>query len=417
MKFILRASIFFIFSCLFVYPNDKPTLDALVSKGILSADEANVILKESVEIVPMKKEVKSLRLSGRVQTQYENISVEETIGGVSENIGTRSDFVMRRIFLGLTAELGGGWTSNVVADFCRSKDGYLEYAYITKEIDNTYLYGILDLGYKKVNFNLEEYMSSSSLMSIERSLASRYFSETCNGRRLGLGGRHTGVFWRGKVPQIGGLAYGFSASNSFNNNPVSIPENASSAILFCFDVSYKYSFDDGVITFGANLAYSDNANVEAPASSEKKGSIVGVNPYVRASFCDIELWGEFLFANFENSNLDRTKDSAPMGMNIGVEYKIDIGEWGTIAPTARFSWLDTDGRGIKMSDGVRNAPVRSTFDNGCSFYLGVNWYIIGNTVKLQLGYEYARLEDSPQSNSLNQYSRADAVRGQLQFSF
>ena len=192
MKKLLICLIFFL--SLSVGAQDKQTLDLLVSKGIITRQEAdNVMKKSSAEIVPNRSTTKSITLIGRAQTQFENISVRENINGASNSLETKNNFILRRVFLGMEAELGADWTATVIADFARSSSGYLEYVYVSKKLDGEILNGTIDVGYKKIAFNLEEYSSSSQMPTIERSIVSRYFSESANGRRLGLGGRHTGV--------------------------------------------------------------------------------------------------------------------------------------------------------------------------------------------------------------------------------
>lgn len=107
----------------------------------------------------------------------------------------------------------------------------------------------------------------------------------------------------------------------------------------------------------------------------------------------------------------------PMGVNIAAEYKFDIGEFGKLAPAVRYSWIDTDGRGIKMSDGVRNANASTTYNAGQSVYVGLNWYIMGNDLKFQIGYEWAQLNGSANNRHLAQHSDANAVRAQMQVLF
>ena len=119
----------------------------------------------------------------------------------------------------------------------------------------------------------------------------------------------------------------------------------------------------------------------------------------------------------EDAKNNYTQDATPMGVNVGIEYKFDIGEFGAIAPTVRYSWIDTDGRGIKVSDGVRNAYGETSFDRGQSIYAGLNWYINGNALKFQIGYEYAKLEGSPTDSSAVQSAVANAVRAQMQVLF
>ncbi len=395
---------------------DKTTLDLLVSKGIITRQEADSVAKKSVSISPKEKTTKSIKLIGRVQTQYENITTEETIGGVKDDLGTKSDFLMRRVFLGMNADIGSGWSATVIADFCRSSANYMEYAYISKKMDGEIFRGVADLGYKKVMFNLEEYTSASKLLSVERSIASRYFSEDNNGRRLGLGGRHTGIYWQGKTP-VEGLAYGMSVTNSYNNNPTSVPDGAKDGLLYAANVSYSRKIDENIsLLAGVNAAFSNDTNV-AGTAGEQSGYIIGVNPYVTLSAYGLTFWGEFLMANVENAKNNFSRDATPMGLNVGAEYKFDIGQWGAIAPTVRYSWLDTDGRGTKVSDGIRNAYGSSSFDRGQSIYAGLNWYIDGNSLKFQVGYEYAKLEGAPSNSSLVQSAEANAVRAQIQVLF
>ena len=78
-----------------------------------------------------------------------------------------------------------------------------------------------------------------------------------------------------------------------------------------------------------------------------------------------------------------------------VEYKFDIGEFGKIGPAFRFSYLDTDGRGVSPSDVIRqsvNVSGDTPYLRVKSFYFGLNWYIRGDNLKVQSGYEYAHFD-------------------------
>ena len=406
-----------LFSGLSVLAQDKQTLDLLVSKGIITRQEADdVVKKSSAEIVPNRSTTKSITLIGRAQTQFENISVRENINGTSHSLETKNNFILRRVFLGMEADLGADWTATVIADFARSSSGYLEYAYVSKKYDGEILNGTFDVGYKKIAFNLEEYSSSSQMTTIERSIASRYFSETANDRRLGLGGRHTGVFWSGKIPQLDCIKYGVSITNSYNNNPTSSPANASQEFLYGANIAYVRTFENSItINAGLNFIYSNSVNTDS--SNNHKGDVYGINPYIKLSSKNISLWSELLLANIDNAKSNYEKSAMPWGVNTAIEYKFDAGELGQIAPIARFAYLDTDGRGTVMGDGIRNAASGEIFDNGWSIYIGLNWYIIGDDLKLQLGYEYTRLKDSPTQTSNKQNSEANSFRTQLQVLF
>ena len=165
-----------------------------------------------------------------------------------------------------------------------------------------------------------------------------------------------------------------------------------------------------------NFAYTNGMNVAGTAGTSHQ-AVYGVNPYVALSAFGLDIWSDFLLAQVENGKNGYTQDAMPMGVNIAAEYKFDIGEFGKLAPAVRYSWIDTDGRGIKMSDGVRNANASTTYNAGQSVYVGLNWYIMGNDLKFQIGYEWAQLNGSANNRHLAQHSDANAVRAQMQVLF
>lgn len=394
---------------------DKQTLDLLVSKGIITKEEAASVSKKSVAVAPKEKTTKSIKLIGRLQMQYENINTDETVNGVESSLTAKNDFIMRRMFLGAAADLGSGWEAELIADFARDDAGYIDKALISKKVDWDSLQGKLILGYQKINFGLEENTSSSKLLTVERSLATRYFTEGVNGRRLGLGGRHTGVFWAGKIPQVKGLEYGVSVTNSYNNSPTKLAGNADNNLLYGASVSYKTNIEDVSLKVGTNFAYTNGMNVNNNAAHCE---VMGVNPYLTASYLGLTAYADFMLAQVQNGRNSYSEDATPMGANVAAEYKFDIGDFGKLAPVARYSWLDTDGRGVKMSDGIRNANANTTFASGQSIYVGLNWYINGDALKFQFGYEWAQL-DGVQSGrtAVAQHSEANAVRAQMQVLF
>jgi hypothetical protein len=59
----------------------------------------------------------------------------------------------------------------------------------------------------------------------------------------------------------------------------------------------------------------------------------------------------------------------------------------------RYSYVDSDGRGITLSDGIRSAPSGGKMDKLSEFYLGANYYIKGQDLKFQLGVVLGETED------------------------
>ena len=85
-----------------------------------------------------------------------------------------------------------------------------------------------------------------------------------------------------------------------------------------------------------------------------------------------------------------------------------------MAPVFRYSWLDTDGRGLNISDAVRQADnVGGVFNTAQDFYVGLNWYLDGDNLKIQLGYSYVQFSGEIGGDSPH-VAEGHALRLQLQ---
>jgi hypothetical protein len=141
---------------------------------------------------------------------------------------------------------------------------------------------------------------------------------------------------------------------------------------------------------------------DAPAGTpNQSNSMWGVNPYVWMNIDNFDLAAEFIYVEVENGRSADgalpTSKASPYGFTITPSYKIND-QWELVT---RLSTLDSNGRGIAISDVVRDASNTVTtfggsgastqlYDKALSGYVGVNWYIIGNSLKLSLGYEYTQ---------------------------
>ena len=427
----ILAALFMMGAAAAVNAQDKATLDLLVSKGVITRAEADKIGKESVQVTPKEKTTKSIKISALLQTQYQNISVEQFNSTVSTYPKSVNDFILRRVYLGFDADIGSGWSAKIVADFAAGNTtsnatlkNYLNEAIISKKVDYSYLKGRADLGYRKVNFGYEENTSSAKLLSVEHSLATLYFTGSKNTRRIGLGARHTGAFWNGEVQQVKGLEYGFAVANSYNDNPSKIPTGATSNLSYWGNVAYTAKIEELSVKTGFNFGYTNGANVGADSSSYIS-SIYGLNPYIAANMGALTIWSDFLYAGMSNGKgAGYAQASSPRGFNAGVEYKFDIGELGQLGPTFRYAWLDTNGRGVNVSDGIRDSSASTVvYDAAQSLYIGINWYISGEAVKFQIGYEWAQFSGSPTcgtgagTNNTDTVADANAIRAQMQVMF
>lgn len=410
---------------------DKATLDLLVSKNLISREEADKLAKnESAPVVaPRYKETQKFSVFGLVQAQYYWAGTHEYVPNNS-NLISKTGFQMRRMFIGIKGELGHGFSATVVADFASSAENarYLDSAYISKKFDGDILNGTLDIGYTKPQFSQEENRSATALLAIERSLASKYFidAQAAGSGSVGFGSRYVGVFWNGKIRAVEGLTYGFSLTNAqnFSIKPATSAAYDSNVNLWA-NVAYANTINISetalAYKLGFNFGYGSGAN-STLNGGDSNGAIWGVNPYLQLNYGGFTLLSDFIMTGIEYGANAGTEYSKPWGANVALEYKFDIGELGAIAPVIRYSFLDTDGRGFRASDamlGANNIAINGTnmYARGQSIYLGLNWYVIGNAIKLQAGYEWAQLEGSPSGYWGAKSSDVNTVRVQMQAVF
>ncbi len=397
--------------------SDKALIDALIQKGILSKEEAAAISKEvassegSTEISTSgSKFLKKVTVSGRLQAQFADLSIG--VDGSSTPVAATQQFLMRRVYLGVKAEFADGFSSFVNYDFANSS---FDAAMITwKQSDLL----SIDVGFRKAPFGLEEWdTSSGSLKAIERSPATRYWVESNNGRRLGGGSYRTGVFVGGT--DSSGFFYNVAVTNpqrdefsSLNGNSDPGVQGGGTAATNTFALwgngGYKGKFTDGSYRIGASYGYlPDQGGITLGKGHDLQvESVYGV---LTAGNFDLE--AEYLWAKDRLGIADKT-DASPTGFWIQPAYKINP----YIEAVIRYSAVDSDGRGINISDGTRSAPSGGTMDKMTEWYFGGNYYFLGNNdVKLQFGYIHAQSKDTVTGTYAR--ARADGIRSQMQVNF
>lgn len=393
------------------HAGDKEVLDLLVKKGVITAEDRAKAIQESKtkanelnlnEVFSKEDAVKRLTFSGRVQVQYEGmgysaasptrvrtvvtdtapnpdvVTSDTTVGGsYGQDAISTNDFILRRMYLGAKADIGDGFSGELVWNFADgSNGGEFDKAVFTAE---TRL-GKFDIGYQKVQWGQEENTSSGKMAVIERSLATRYWAESNNGRRVGFGARHTGVHYSNKAilgeGGQGALSYGLSVVRAEQN------ANFSGSTAGANDLGY-YGFASIEwkplgLTAGVNVAENTHSGA-AGAPTE----VSGYNPYLRWVAGDVTLLGEYIDTDVGATN--------PTGYNLTGLYKVSE----KVELVARYAALDTDGRGIRASDGLRNISVAPaadfTFREADSVFVGLNYYFNKDNAKIQVGYERANL--------------------------
>ncbi len=98
---------------------------------------------------------------------------------------------------------------------------------------------------------------------------------------------------------------------------------------------------------------------------------------------------EFIGASVEHGATGGV-DASPFGVNLTGAYR-----YQDLEPVVRFSYLDTDGRGLSNSDVWRSSPSNGvTYDKAWTVFLGANYYLSQDSIKVSAGYEYADFSDS-----------------------
>ncbi len=449
VRFALLAALVAAFTATPAHAQDKATLDLLVRKNIITQAEADGVAKSSaipgVVVTPKDSAVKGLRLEGLIQNQFDWLTTNDKASGAS-NPPSAAQFLVRRAYLGAVADLGNGWSGEVLFDFAtgsKAAGGYqagitpqpnFEKIIITKKIDD--LAGNLTAGYRKVNFTLEEYTPSTVVKPIERSILSNYFDSgfkgnsatTSTGTRLGFASRHAGLFWDGTIPDTG-FFYGAAVTNGVQSSTSYTTTGGLNRLGGWAYAGYTGTLGDK-LTYktGLNFGYTPSGNSLATQSN----SVWGYNPYVslvydKTAQLDAEFVQGFV-TNGRGANAAGTitQRAAPYGFNLTPSYKITK-EWELVG---RYTYLFTDGRGVGISDVVPNAVDTATagtanrYNDAQSIYAGVNWNVIGDSVKVLFGYEWTEFNHrnvpaTSQSASALTGPRAEVsglrARVQLQF--
>ncbi len=434
--------------CTPAFAQDKATLDLLVRKGIITQADADGVAKSSavpgVVVTPKDSAVKGLKLEGLIQSQFDWLTTKDTASGAS-NPPSTAQFFIRRAYLGALADLGNGWTGEMVFDFATGSKvagGYqagitpqpnFEKIIVTKKIDD--LSGNLTAGYRKVNFTLEEYTSTMILKPIERSILSNYFDSgfkgnsatTSTGSRLGFAARHAGLFWDGTLPDTG-FFYGAAVTNGVQSSTSYTTGGGLNRLGVWANAGYGGTLGESLAyKTGLNFGYTPSGNSLATQSN----SVWGYNPYVSMIYDkNFQLDAEFIQAFVTNGRGANaagtiTQRAAPYGFNLTPSYKITK-EWEL---TARYTYLFTDGRGVGISDVMTNAAdtavagTANRYNDAQSFYAGVNWNIMGDSLKVLFGYEWAEFNHRNVAGNQSAASltgpRAEVsgVRARLQLQF
>lgn len=389
-----------------------PLVDLLVRKGIVNDQEAENLRAELardssaavVSTISGGKSTVGLSISGRLQVQYAGLSTD--IDGTDADPAATNHVFMRRVYLGAKANLGKGWTANFNYDFAGST---FDAAFIQWRQSEAFT---VDVGLRKAPIGLEEwYTSSSNLKAIERSPATRYFVEGNNGRRLGAGSYRNGIFVGGKLES--GLFYNVAVTNPERD------ESASGA-------AGTGSKANNNAAYWANLGYSGKAaegsflytlSSSVGLLPDQGGKTVGAgndlmvyNVFADLTAGPVNFQLEY-FGSKNEQGASALSDSESEAYSAMISYQLTEKLDGVV----RYTIVNSDGRGVDLSDGIRSAPSGGTMDKLSELFVGGNYLLNGKDVKLQLGYILGESKDTITGGTAK--ATTQGVRSMLQVNF
>ena len=296
-----------------------------------------------------------------------------------------------------------------------------------------------DFGFRKVPIGYDEWtISSGALKCIERSPITRFFVEQNNGRRLGAGSYHQGVFVGGADPNpVGGFFYNVAVTNpERNEDATGLPTAGQNAVLgngtpgtgngtnnnfsYWANVGYSRKFGDGLLNswkVGASAGQLPDQGGPGNANLGK-----GYDLSVYSAYADIYCGPWSLVAEYywskDDAGVSLTRDAKASGYWVQPSYR-----FGAFEPVLRYTRVNSDGRGVVPGDLVRSAPNPAglTFDKLDELYLGLNWYLVGNDqkheVKFQAGYIYSESWSRLAGPATVTQLKTEGLRSQMQVNF
>lgn len=403
------------------HAQDKATLDLLVTKGVITRAEADQILagadkKPKATVQAIDTAASKVTLNGFIQGRYTVIDQHEKKSSAADPTNTNG-FGVRRALLAFNAYLKDGWSISLTPEFDgpQGAAGISTFYLHRAGVLHTSNSGVMFAGLKHVTFGYEEFNLPTTYEVVDRSAASMLMASN------NFAGRHIGLFWDGKIKDTG-FSYGVAATNASINSYAPNRVNNEPALWAHAEYVFTCPVTGAKATAGINTGYvADLGTYTATANNENLnttlggGSILGFDPYLILAGDKATFRAELLgwIANGENG----AEDYAPLGYNLTATYKLT----DTVEPVVRFSQLKTTGIGVTDAGAIFSAENLTTaagapttyYDDVWSLYTGVNYYIQGNNLKLQFGYDFSQLTNSNNGSQID----AHALRVQLQAAF
>lgn len=363
------------------YGTDKALLDTLVANGTITKEQADEIKKKSsVVVTPNRPTTNQLKVRGRIQGQW--AASEGSNSRTTTDADDYSSFEARRLRVGVQGKFADAWDYQLEINAVSSAN--IDTAFVAYNAGKN---GKIILGKDKPQFGFEENTSSASILTIERSTLTNYFQ----------GGKPVGLRYAGK------------------------------ADFFSYYVGVFNGQSDGT---DRQAAGSDSYLFNASGSANLDGKIgEGTRFKLRLDFLkDVENAGYYRFndaiafsvqygiGEFDvSAEYMKGEDSAGRdtdGFYIMPSYYIVPKKWQAVV---RYETIDGDvGVNVGTHRYADRVPGLARSGNEYdSIYVGVNYYIKGDNLKLMFGVDQGTNENSLTSVKGKATTFASAVRMQF----
>lgn len=395
--------------------DNSALIDMLARKGIITDQEAedlraDLSKENTAAAVSTAKGsfLDKVTLTGRLQVQYAGLSTD--IDGTDNDPASTNHFFIRRARIGVRANFSQNFSGYINWDL---GGAFFDAAQITWKYSDTFS---VDGGLRKAPIGFEEFITSSgALRAIERSGVTRYFVESNNGRRLGAGKYRLGVWAVGGNAKKG-LSYQLAVTNpeqtATSADAVGTGNASNNGQAYWAHAAYRGTFTDGAYMVGASAGLLPRQGGRTPAlAGSTKADLSVLNLMTEVTMAkNFTVAAEYYWGQVENGTGNgQTVD--PWGYYIMPSYKLSPA-WEIVA---RYGYVDSDGRGINLSDSVRSAPSGGTMNKLTEMYFGGTWYLRGNDVKLSAGYVWGQTEETVSGAPAE--ATTNGVRTQFQINF
>lgn len=392
--------------------NNPSLVNTLVKKGYITQEEAATVSKSASMASPSgAMHTSSITFGGLVQTQYDfiHVSTDATSNSATvENDHRRSaGFSLRNLKLGMNAQLSDSWSASVAVANVDKNDAADQASTIQVDtaVVNWKAMDELELGfgYDTPAFGLENCVAASETKTLETSAAGRFFDQG-----LGLGNTNTGVFAKGQF--LDGFYYNAAITNTTGKPDSSIFSQTTNIPAFYGRLGYTHILNDVHMDVGIDGAWLQGDRPRYQDALDRARRTIAGSVYAKANYKDFSLGLNFMAASIRDGK-ERGRSATPWGLVAIPSYKFMDGRYEIVG---MYSYLNLGklnlesslrddsailGNTNRMGTIIRNLNQASAnrvylpFNAFHQFYVGGNWYIIGNDVKLTAGYTFTYAKD------------------------